>query len=126
MGYAVKVAIVLVYGIAMCSCSLNIAAVDREQQGRGDSSRGRHLVYVYNCGSCHTIPGVPEASATVGPPLAGVAMRYYIAGYLANTPENLARWVASPQEVQPGNAMPDLGVTAEQAEDIAAYLYTLR
>ena len=53
-------------------------------------------------------------------------MRYYIAGYMANTPENLARWVASPQEVQPGNAMPDLGVTAEQAEDIAAYLYTLR
>jgi cytochrome c1 len=69
---------------------------------------------------------VVEADGTIGPPLGGFGSRIYIAGVQQNTPENLARWIARPQEVQPGNAMPDLGVTEPQARDIAAYLYTLR
>ncbi|PRY20191.1 hypothetical protein CLV70_12572 [Pseudosporangium ferrugineum] len=30
-----------------------------------------------------------------------------------------------PQAVEPGTAMPDLGVTSTDARDIAAYLFTL-
>ncbi len=30
-----------------------------------------------------------------------------------------------PQGVEPGTAMPNLGVTATDAQDIAAYLFTL-
>jgi len=37
----------------------------------------------------------------------------------------LQRWVMDPQSVEPGNAMPNLGVTPTDAEDIAAYLFTL-
>jgi cytochrome c1 len=92
----------------------------------GNPANGRHLLYSYSCGSCHAIPGVTEADGTIGPPLRGFGSRVYIAGIQQNTPENLSRWIAQPQEVQPGNAMPDLGVTREQARDIAAYLYTLR
>jgi cytochrome c len=92
----------------------------------GDPKIGEHLIYTYGCGSCHVIPGVAEASGTVGPPLQGFGSRIYIAGLLVNTPDNLFRWVAKPQEVDPGTAMPDLGVTERQARDIAAYLYTLR
>jgi cytochrome c1 len=92
----------------------------------GNPTNGRHLLYSYSCGSCHVIPGVAEADGTIGPPLRGFGSRVYIAGIQPNTPENLLRWIAQPQEVQPGNAMPDLGVTEEQARDIAAYLYTLR
>ena len=92
----------------------------------GNPANGRRLLYSYACGSCHAIPGVGEADGTIGPPLRGVGSRFYIAGVLQNTPENLFRWIAQPQEVQPGNAMPDLGVTQEQARDMAAYLYTLR
>jgi cytochrome c1 len=92
----------------------------------GNPSNGRRLLYSYACGSCHTIPGVGEAEGTIGPPLRGFGSRFYIAGVLQNTPDNLFRWIAQPQEVQPGNAMPDLGVTQEQARDMAAYLYTLR
>ena len=33
---------------------------------------------------------------------------------------------ASPQGIEPGTAMPELGVTEQDGKDIAAYLYTLR
>lgn len=92
----------------------------------GNPANGRRLLYSYACGSCHAIPGVGEADGIIGPPLRGFASRSYIGGVLQNTPENLFRWIARPQEVQPGNAMPDLGVTQEQARDMAVYLYTLR
>jgi cytochrome c len=92
----------------------------------GNPANGRRLLYAYGCGSCHTIPSVGEADGKIGPPLGGLRSRFYIAGVLQNTPEDLFRWIAQPQEVQPGNAMPDLGVTREQARDMAAYLYALR
>jgi len=36
------------------------------------------------------------------------------------------RWVITPQEMKPGTAMPDLGLSEQQARDVAAYLYTLQ
>lgn len=89
----------------------------------GDAAHGRTLIERYGCGSCHTVPGVPGADAWVGPPLMAFARRSYVAGRLANTPDNLIRWLREPQRVSPGTAMPDLDVTAEDARDIAAYLY---
>jgi cytochrome c1 len=44
---------------------------------------------------------------------------------LPNTPENLLAWIRSPQTIDPGNVMPNLGVTALDAADIAAYLFSL-
>jgi cytochrome c1 len=46
-----------------------------------------------------------------------------IAGRLPNTPVNVALWISQPQSVDPGNAMPDTGLTRSQAAEIAAYLY---
>jgi hypothetical protein len=60
----------------------------------------------------------------VGPPLGGIGARAYVAGVLTNTPENLARWIASPREVDSLTAMPDVGVRPAEARDIAAWLYT--
>lgn len=45
---------------------------------------------------------------------------------LRNTPDNMIHWIRYPQSVVSGNAMPNLGVTDQDAHDIAAYLYTLR
>lgn len=84
---------------------------------------GRQLIASYGCGSCHSIPGVPGADARAAPPLDHFYARSYIAGILPNTEENLIQWIQNPQKIVPGNAMPDLGVTKEQARDIAAYLY---
>src|SRR5205085_449147 len=48
------------------------------------------------------------------------------AGWLGNDLPNLIRWVQHPQQHEPGVAMPEMGVTGEDAREIAAYLYTLR
>ena len=91
----------------------------------GDPEKGAAIIELAGCGTCHRIPGIDEAGGLVGPPLEGVADRIYIAGVLRNTPENLMTWVKNPQQVVPGNAMPDMGLTDEQARHVAAYLYTL-
>jgi cytochrome c1 len=62
----------------------------------------------------------------VGPPLTQFGLRAYIAGQLPNQPDNLLRWLQDPQGVEPGTAMPNLGVGPAAARDMAAYLYTLR
>jgi cytochrome c len=92
----------------------------------GDPDRGVLLLQKYGCGACHSIPDVRGARGMVGPPLEAIASRSYLAGRLPNTPENLIRWIRDPQGIEPGNAMPDVGVTEQDGRDIAAYLYTLR
>jgi len=91
----------------------------------GDPGRGAELISRYGCGSCHTVPGVKGADGLVGPPLTRFGSRSYIAGELVNSGPNLQRWIMDPQGVEPGTAMPNLGVTATDAQDIAAYLFTL-
>jgi cytochrome c len=92
----------------------------------GSPARGTRLIRNYGCGSCHVIPGVPGASATVGPSLQGIASRSYVAGKLTNTPANLMRWIRQPHSIDPKTAMPDLGLTEQDARDVTAYLETLR
>ena len=62
----------------------------------------------------------------VGPPLVRVAVRTYVAGVLANTPENMRKWIQDPTGVDEKTAMPKIGVSDRDAQDIVAYLYTLR
>lgn len=92
----------------------------------GDADRGRAAIEGFGCGACHLIPGVTGARGMVGPPLTMFARRSYIAGQLTNQPDNLVRWIQDPQAVEPGTAMPNLGVVPQVARDMAAYLYTLR
>lgn len=92
----------------------------------GDVDAGRRAVQQYLCATCHVIPDVVGARHHVGPSLAGIASRRYIAGVLPNSPENMVRWLRNPQEVDPLTAMPNLGVTERDARDIAAFLYTLQ
>ncbi|HJQ19051.1 MAG TPA: c-type cytochrome [Gemmatimonadaceae bacterium] len=92
----------------------------------GNPDRGRGLIRVYGCGSCHTIPGVRGAESYVGPNLDGIASRSYIAGVLPNDPENMVRWIRNPPAVDAKTAMPFLGVSERDARDIAAYLYRLK
>jgi mono/diheme cytochrome c family protein len=91
-----------------------------------DARRGKKAIDQYACATCHQIPGIVGANAPVGPPLDGAGTRGFIAGVLPNTPENMARWIRHPQAVSPRSAMPDLGVSERDAQDIAAYLSTLR
>jgi cytochrome c len=92
----------------------------------GDPDRGRTAIATFGCGSCHTIPGIATAKGTAGPPLFFWSKRTFIAGEVPNTPDFLVRWIEVPQAIEPGTAMPNLGVPEGDARDIAAYLYTLR
>jgi cytochrome c1 len=91
----------------------------------GDPAMGKVAITHYGCGSCHLIPGVKGAVALVGPPLLHWGRRTYVAGKLANTPDNLETWLENPQAVWPGNDMPDLHVSPADARNIAAYLDSL-
>ncbi|HEY9555837.1 MAG TPA: c-type cytochrome [Acidimicrobiales bacterium] len=91
----------------------------------GDVRAGRAAIETHGCASCHNIPGISGADATVGPPLDDWAQRVYIAGALVNSPEALQRWLLDPQAVEPGTAMPDVGLSEEEAADVAAYLFSL-
>jgi cytochrome c2 len=85
----------------------------------GDPERGRALFGAYGCPSCHA-PGM------VGPPLDDVGARSYIAGEFPNIRGVMLQWLQHPQAMKPGTAMPELGVTRRDADDLAAYLATLR
>ncbi|CAB3728492.1 c-type cytochrome [Paraburkholderia rhynchosiae] len=98
-------------------------APQREPLTGGDPGRGKALIARAGCGSCHTIEGVEGANSLVGPPLNGFRQRTYIGGVAANSATNLERWLMHRQEFSPRTAMPDLGLSADQARDIAGYLY---
>jgi cytochrome c1 len=90
-----------------------------------DAERGKLALHQHACTACHVIPGVAGADVHVGPPLSGLARRELLAGAVPNTPEQLVRWIRNPQAIDPGTAMPMLGVSEASARDMAAYLATL-
>jgi mono/diheme cytochrome c family protein len=92
----------------------------------GNPERGRVLIAERGCSACHTIPGITAFSGSVGPPLAGFGGRAYIAGVLPNRPMMLTAWLRDPPALDPATAMPALGLSVPEAQDVAAYLYTLR
>ncbi|MGW0435628.1 c-type cytochrome [Micromonospora sp. NPDC003197] len=116
------VGLALVFVAAACT---RVPSPPPPEAGSGYPERGARLIEQYGCGSCHTIPGVDRANGLVGPPLTRFGARSYVAGELPNNAENLRHWIEDPQSVEPGTAMPDLGVGPIDAQDIAAYLLTL-
>ncbi len=114
---------VVLLGVAACEADTDRAPI--AQIAGGDAARGQELLSAYGCTSCHVIPGIRGADATIGPPLTDWGERWYVAGLLINEPDNLIHWIQAPQSVKPGVAMPDVGVTTSDARDMAAYLYTL-
>jgi mono/diheme cytochrome c family protein len=92
----------------------------------GDAERGKVALQQYACIACHVIPGVVGANNPVGPSLAGIASRKYLAGVLPNGRENMIRFLRAPQQFVPHGAMPDLGVGERDARDMAMFLETLK
>jgi cytochrome c len=129
--------IAILFAVAIILCGAAAAAyrgatiarrniTEAEAMTGGNVEAGRAALQNYGCNTCHTIPGLVDARGLVGPPLAQLADRIYIAGVLANTPANLIQWIEDPPGIDPRTAMPKLGVDEASARNIAAYLYTLR
>jgi len=92
----------------------------------GDPKAGRAALERYQCGACHAIPGVAGATGLVGPPLSRYSKRVYLAGKFPQEPALLAKWIQDAPSLAPQTAMPNVGVSAGEARDMAAYLYQLR
>jgi cytochrome c len=94
---------------ALAACDRGGLSADQAANltGGGVADRGADAIQRFGCGACHAIPGIPGASGQVGPPLAGVAGRAYIAGVLTNTPDHMVRWIVNPQAVDSLTAMPN-------------------
>ena len=85
----------------------------------GDPARGAQVFAARGCPACHA----PDAPAPTGrapdayllaPDLRRVAERLQ--------PGLLVAWIVDPAHVVPGAAMPTLGLTVEEAQDVAAHL----
>ena len=86
-------------------------------------AKGEQLFKMKGCIGCHSLQAVDAPKGMIGPNLATVGSRAYIAaGWLRNTDENLEHWIREPQTVKKGVLMPNLGVTVEEAKALRAYL----
>ncbi|TFI58879.1 cytochrome c oxidase subunit II [Sphingomonas parva] len=78
------------------------------------------------CSTCHAIAGTP-ASGQVAPDLTHFASRRSIAaGTLPMSRGHIYAWIADPQGPKPGNAMPYIGLEADELHAVAAYLESLK
>lgn len=100
-----------------------------------DAAQGRS-VFQANCAVCHVV--TPNAHATIGPNLFGVAGRHAgsAAGFAYSpamqhsgitwTNERLFAYIQAPAATVPGNRMPYAGLhNPQQAASLVAYLATL-
>ena len=92
------------------------------------AAEGAQIIATKPCVGCHTIPGIPGATGTVGPSLAGVAGRTKIAGGAVSNsgPEDLKKWILNPPALKPGTLMPNVGLNDDEATKIVAFLETLK
>ena len=89
-------------------------------------ARAGEQVFAAHCAACHAVRGT-NAGGILGPDLSHLASRRTLAaGLLANTPGNLAGWIANPQTLKPGSKMPDHIVSGRELSEVLAYLGTLR
>lgn len=112
----------LLASVAGCEFASSDELIRRDLEVQPE--RGKTLIFAFGCVACHRVNGVPSGDGSIGPPLTNWSRRKFIAGNLPNQPPMLIRWITNPQEVEPGTAMPDLGVTESEARDMAAYLYS--
>lgn len=90
------------------------------------AERGLQVFQQLTCVNCHSVRGLPP-SRQAGPDLSHLASRRTLgAGVLANSPENLARWIQNPQAFKPGSLMPAMALTDAQQKDLLAFLETMQ
>jgi cytochrome c oxidase subunit 2 len=90
------------------------------------ASDGRSAFLAQSCVNCHRVRGT-AAQGRYAPDLTHLMSRQTLAsGMVENTPENLRRWVADPQQIKPGCLMPAFGLRDQEREDMVRYLLTLR
>jgi cytochrome c oxidase subunit 2 len=91
-----------------------------------EAGPGRSAFLTLSCVNCHRVRGT-TARGGYAPDLTHLMSRQTLAsGMVENSPENLSRWVADPQQIKPGCLMPAFGLGDQEREDLVRYLLTLR
>jgi cytochrome c oxidase subunit 2 len=100
------------------------AAVQAPAAPQGPAyAAGEKLFTAKGCVGCHSLNAFNGPTGMIGPNLANVGARTYIAaGTLKNTDENLARWIENPQAIKQGVLMPNLGIKPDEARALVAFL----
>jgi cytochrome c2 len=94
------------------------------------AARGRELLDVKGCGLCHRMTGVADirpALLPTGVTVPDMARAIRLAPDLRYTrdrwrPSALVAWLVDPSKVKPDALMPVMGLTADEAKSVAAYL----
>jgi cytochrome c oxidase subunit 2 len=90
------------------------------------AAAGKTAFLAQSCITCHAVRGTP-ARGTYAPDLTHLMSRQTLAsGMVPNTPEQLRRWLADPQQVKRGCLMPSLKLSDRDLDLITGYLVTLR
>ena len=87
---------------------------------------GKSLFISKACTGCHVIKGIPEAQGKVGPELTYQASNVQIMGVVANTEENLKKYLKDPVKLKPGISMPNQHLTDSEIDALVAFLRTLK
>lgn len=104
-------------------CAKSLAPAPRPQTAQ--QRLGYNVFMNGQCAACHAITGTP-AFGTVGPDLTRVASRATLAAATEpNVRHWLERWIADPQGIKPGNRMPQVKLTTQELQAVAAYLEML-
>jgi cytochrome c oxidase subunit II len=91
-----------------------------------EQKRGQQVFLNGTCVMCHTISGT-TASATVGPNLTHIASRKLIgSASFTNSAAALREWILNAQHFKPGVAMPQQNLRSEDADQLVAYLGSLK
>jgi cytochrome c oxidase subunit 2 len=87
---------------------------------------GKAAFLAQSCVNCHRVRGT-SAQGTYAPDLTHVMSRQTLAaGMIANTADELRRWIDDPQQIKPGCLMPAFGLSRADRDKIVAYLGSLR
>ncbi len=102
------------------------------QQVRGDPERGKQIAAAKGCFFCHEFTGASRAAApSSAPDLTPEVLSHGIARApdlrLARErfrPDAIVRWIENPRSVRDDAVMPALGLSPDEATDVAAYVLT--
>lgn len=124
-------------GAAHAQMSFDVVVESREDFDRwladisepavSESHVGEIVFLKRGCSACHSIRG-GNAHGIVGPDLTHFGSRRSIgAAVLANTPDNLRRWITDTHLVKPGVEMPAFeAIPADELDALVEYLGSLR
>lgn len=96
----------------------------------GPAEAGKQI-FLQTCIACHAVAGLETANgqpvlANGGPNLTHLMSRECFRGCTLDVnEENLRRWVADPRSIEAGSFMPDYGLSADEVDQVVAFLMTL-